>query len=239
MRRRQGRTAGQREVRVLRTVHRQRRPPGDLCAKRLGVGVAQTGAHHEDGLRRRVERLQSGDHLGHGARLAALDLHHRTVGGLYDGQRGGLTLQENQRGAIAADGLADRLRQRAGGVQFGDQHGVGDAVGSQFAAQPGRAGVIGPGHPGRDQTVAALRGAFPGAQDRRDDLVDTGVDVKGVVVDSDPVGGSALHQRHADGRRRHRHTEHDLHWPLHLARYEPPTTRFIVKSRDHVTARRG
>ena len=118
--------------------------------------------------------------------------------------------EEHQGGAVVAEGEADRLRQCASGVQWGNQDHVVDIVGPQHFPQfPGRP-VVGPRHTGRLQSVAALGHALPGSDDRRNHPLNRpGVDP--MVVDGDPVRLVAFHEDEETRRRCHRHTEYDVH----------------------------
>ena len=188
-------------------------------------GDVDPGPHHVDGLRRLVTGVQAGDHapqLGHDVRAeqaAAGDAHHRAVSGSDDGHGGGLVFDEEQRGALAADRLADRLGQRAGGVQLRDQDDVLEPVPAQALAELGGIGVVGPGHADGRQAVATLGGAVPGSEDGVQHLLrrtghcrlrDRG-DADGVVVKRDSVSVLALYQHHADRRGCHRHAQYDVH----------------------------
>ena len=192
-------------------MHRKRSPGGDLGLQRDDVDA---GPDHEQGLGRLGPGVEVCDHLlqfGHrsgGVQATADHLDHRTVVAAHHRQRRGVAFQEEQSGALQLRGLADRLGQRAGGVQFGDENDVLDPLGLERLAEPCSHGVISPGHPGGDQMVGALGGAFAGAQNGGDHLLgsiggcraETTGNVERFLVKGRSVGVLALYQRHADRR---------------------------------------
>jgi hypothetical protein len=192
-------------------VQGQGRPGGDLGLQR---GDVDAGSHHEQGLRRLYPGVEICDHLlqfrhrTDGVQGAADHPDDRTVVAAHHGQRRGVAFQEEQSGALELGGLADRLGQRAGGVQFGDENDVLDPLGLERLTQSRRRGVISPGHSGGDQMVTALSGAFAGAQNGGDHLLggiggcraDTAGNVERILVQGRAVGVFALYQRHADRR---------------------------------------
>ena len=241
-------------------MHRQTRRCRDRGPQR---GDVDPGTHHENRFRRLGRRAQPGDHLPefgdrvNGMQAAAIDPNNHAVDGPHDRQGGGGALEEQQRGALVPDGLTDGLRERAGGVQFGDQDDVVDAVRPQDLAQPGRRRMVGPRDADGFQVMPALNRALPGAEDRGDHLIGrirTGPcraagEVHAVAIDGDPVRFLALDQDHADRRWCHRHTKNDVHYPstvcagrtrCHWRRVpdlKTPTTGFIGPGPGAVTRR--
>ena len=166
--------------------------------------------------------MQSGNHgaqFGNGVggvQAAAGNHHHRSVDSAHDRQRGGGAIEEHYGGVLVAASAPDHLRQCTGGVQFGNQDDVINAVGSQGLRKSGRRGMIGPNHPGGDNVVATFDRAVPGTENRRDHRRGgiVGAQSDAMMVDGDPAGVGPLDQHHPNRRGCHRHTEYDVHAPL-------------------------
>ena len=200
-------------------MHRQGGAVGDLRFQRRDIDPA---ANQEQRLRRCGQPVQSGNHgaqfgddIG-GVQVAAGYHHHRAVGGPHDRQRSGGAIEEHQGGVLVAASAPDRLRQRTGSVQFGNQDHVVNAVGPQDLREPGRRGMIGPDHPGGDNPVAVLGSAVSGTENRRVHRRSRiiGAQLDAMMVDGDPAGVGPLDQHHPNCRGCHRHTENDVHVPL-------------------------
>ena len=213
--RRQRRAPSQRRLWFFRCAHGKRRHRLQLWLERCNV---HTGADEEQVLRVGLQPVQAGDHPGQfGSSVDAgdqlfVDIADGTVGGVDDGQRRRVGFHEQQGGVGVAGSAAHHLRQRGRSHEGRDQHDVLDLAGGQRLAQGGSVHRVGPGHSGRCQRIAGLRGAFPSAQDRRDHLIGCaqgcciviGDDVEIVVVDRDAVGVFAFHQHHTNGCGCHR-----------------------------------
>ena len=160
-------------------------------------------------------RLQFGRGVGD-VQTATGNFDHRSVGGSHHRQRCGVAFEEHQGGVCVTGRLPDCLCQRTGGVQFGYQDDIVDAVGPQHTFEPGRGSGVIPDHPGGDDPMPALSCAVPGAKDarerRRGRVI--GGEVETAVVDSGSVGVLTLDQNHPNCRGCHRHTENDVHVPL-------------------------
>ncbi len=169
---------------------------------RLDRGDVHSGAEDEHAVRRGFGGVHRGGHIGeHGHGVGAVQgparhLDHRSVVGLHHRQRRGVTVDEQQCRGVITDRATDRLGQRCGGVPFGDQHDVVDAVRGQRVAQGGRVRMVGPGDADRLQMVPTGGGAFLGSEDGGDDLIGrtdgcriiNRGDVEDVMIDGNSVG---------------------------------------------------
>ena len=84
--------------------------------------------------------------------------------------RGGVLLDEQQRGGVVADRPADGLGEGRGGVRRGDEHDVLDAARGEGVAQCGGVGMVRPRHADRLQMMTARGGALLGSEHCRGDL---------------------------------------------------------------------
>ena len=145
---------------------------------------------------------------------SAVHAHHRTVGGTHHRQRGGVAFDEQQSGPLRIGGPPGGLCQRAGGVQLGDHHDIGDILCAQCVAQPRRLAVVGPDDPGGHQPMTVGGDALAGSHDGVEHLTHgilAGPEVHSAGVDRDALAVGALDQHHPDLRGCHRHPEHHLH----------------------------
>ena len=194
---------------------RARRAPiarSEVAASNAGLisGMFDAGTDNEHAVRGRFKRFGIGNHLdelGHRSvfvvgKRPALNVKDRPVRGVDHRQGRRIGLDKEQRGARVADCVTDGLSQRGRGHKCRNQHDVLDLVGDQSVAQQRGFCVIGARHPARQQPIAALGSAFPGAQDGRDHLTGHGrrrpvtANVKVVLVDNDSVGAFPFDQHH-------------------------------------------
>ncbi|CDQ43395.1 hypothetical protein BN1047_01260 [Mycolicibacterium neoaurum] len=199
----------------------------------LDRGDVDARAHHEHALGRGVLARHRGGHIaedGHrvgAVQAAAEHLDHRAVVTADNRQRGGVAVEEQQRSGGVADRAAGGLGQRAGGVQFGHQHHVGESARSQCVTQDGGLGVVGPGDADRFKMMSAGFGALLRAEHGLDHLLGRagrccarrGADVEYVVIDGRAVALLPFDQHHPHCRRCQGHTEYDVHLPLQSVCY--------------------
>ncbi len=229
-------TASQRELRLLGRTQRQR---CRRIQRRLDQRDVDPGTHHEHTVRPGGQARGAGHQPGQrgdrrvvvvGKNLAT-DVGDSAVGRVDDGQRRGVGFDEQQSGATVAGCAAHRLRQRRRGQKRRDQHDILQLAGRQCVAQRCGLRLVAPRHPGGNQLVAGLGGAFPGTEDRGDHLVGCGQrrravtvgklagkivgkaggEIKAPLVDGDTVGVFALEQHHAYRPGCHRDPEHGIH----------------------------
>jgi hypothetical protein len=134
-------------------------------------------ANHKQAAGARGQLVETRDHLdqlgvvnlpGCAVQRNGVDLGGRSVGGLDNGQRRGVGLHKEQRGAAVTHCPADRLSQSGRGHKCGDQHDVLNLVGRQRVAKGCRFERIGARHPDGGQLEARTTRIVAGTHDGGD-----------------------------------------------------------------------